>query len=248
MLAMNPAATPGLKLPVACRTPAQVVPRSAFKNAAKMPISRPSAPLARLYLVTGLVAEPEEIAPALAAALVGIDIAAVLLRLATADDRILAERVEVIAPIVQQRHAALVLDGHPALVARTGADGAHLTGIDALTQSLPGLKPKHIAGAGGLRTRHDAMLAAEAGADYVMFGEPAAGRSIASVVERIAWWAEVFEPPCVGFAANFDEVGALAAAGADFVAVGDFIWNDARGPKAAISDATTCLRVPEVTG
>ena len=213
-----------------------------------MPSPRPSAPVARLYLVTGLVAEPEEIAPALAAALVGIDIAAVLLRLAPADDRALVARVKAIAPIVQQRHAALVLDGHPALVARTGADGAHLTGVDALAQSLPGLKPTHIAGAGGLRTRHDAMLAAEAGADYVMFGEPGAQRSSASVLERIAWWADVFEPPCVGFAANLDEVGAIAAAGADFVAVGDFIWDDARGPKAAVSAAAACLRVPEVTG
>ena len=178
----------------------------------------------------------------------GIDIAAVLLRLAPADDRTLVARVKAIAPIVQQRHAALVLDGHPALVARTGADGAHLTGVDALTQSLPSLKPKHIAGAGGLATRDDAMVAGQAGADYVMFGEPAAQRSFATVLDRIAWWAEVFEPPCVGFATNFDEVGALAAAGADFVAVGDFIWNDARGPKTAVSAAAGALRAPEVTG
>ena len=81
-----------------------------------------------------------------------------------------------------------------------------------------------------------------------MFGEPDPQRSFATVLDRIAWWAELFEPPCVGFATNFDEVGALATAGADFVAVGDFIWNDARGPKAAVSAAAACLRVPEVAG
>jgi thiamine-phosphate pyrophosphorylase len=217
-------------------------------NAGRMPKQRSSAPAARLYLVTGLVAEPEAVASALSEALVGIDIAAVLLRLSPADDRTLAAHVKAIAPIVQHRHAALVLDGHPGLVARTGADGSHLDGIGALTEFLPGLKPKHIAGVGGLPTRHDAMLAAEAGADYVMFGEPSPQRSFATVLEQITWWAEVFEPPCVGFAVSLEEVGALAAAGADFVAVGDFIWNDVRGPKAAVSAAAACLRVPEVAG
>jgi thiamine-phosphate pyrophosphorylase len=235
-------------LPVVFRPFAAVVPRSVAKNAGGMPKPRSSAPAARLYLVTGLVAEPEAVTSALAEALVGIDIAAVLLRLAPADDRTLATRVKAIAPIVQHRHAALVLDGHPGLVARTGADGAHLTGIEALTESLPSLKPKHIAGAGGLLTRHDAMLVAEVGADYIMFGEPGPQRSFATVLERITWWAEVFEPPCVGFAENLEEVGALATAGADFVAVGDFIWNDVRGPKAAVSAAAACLRVAEVAG
>jgi thiamine-phosphate pyrophosphorylase len=235
-------------LPVVFRPVAPVAPRSVSKNAGRMPNPRSSAPAARLYLVTGLVAEPDAVASALAEALVGIDIAAVLLRLAPADDRTLAARVKAIAPIVQHRHAALVLDGHPGLVARTGADGAHLSGIEALTESIPSLKPKHIAGAGGLLTRHDAMLAGEAGADYIMFGEPGPQRSFATVLERIAWWAQVFEPPCVGFAENLDEVGPLAATGADFVAVGEFIWNNARGPKAAVSAAAACLRVPEVTG
>ena len=67
------------------------------------------------------------------------------------------------------------------------------------------------------------MLAGEAGADYVMFGEPdAAGRRPAfdAVAKRVAWWAELFEIPCVGFAVGLDEVAPLAAAGADFVAVG----------------------------
>ena len=70
------------------------------------------------------------------------------------------------------------------------------------------------------------MLAAEAGADYVMFGEPDAELPPALLRgdrERVAWWAEVFEIPCVGFAATLDEVAPLAAAGADFVAVGDCV-------------------------
>ena len=88
------------------------------------------------------------------------------------------------------------LDGHAELVARAGADGAHLTGIEAFTAALTGLKPDRIAGCGGLVSRHDAMLAAEGGADYVMFGEPDEGGvrpAFAAIEERVGWWAEVFE-------------------------------------------------------
>src|SRR5207248_1344601 len=110
----------------------------------------------------------------------------------------------------------------------------------------PSLKPKYIAGCGGLATRHDAMLAAESGADYVMFGEPDRDGHRAgfeAVLQRVSWWAEVLTIPCVGYAASLDEVEALARAGADFVALGETIWRDARGIAAAIAAATQ--RLPE---
>src|SRR5262245_40690871 len=83
----------------------------------------------RLYLVTPQVAEPAAIADALAAALGATDVAAVLLRLAAADDRTLIKHVKDIAPVVQGRRAALLLDGRPEVALRAGADGAHLPGI-----------------------------------------------------------------------------------------------------------------------
>ena len=132
---------------------------------------------------------------------------------------------------MQETGAALLLDGHAEIAARAGADGAHLTGIEAFTAAVEGLKPARIAGCGGLHTRDDAMLAAERGADYVMFGEPEADGqrpSFEAILERIEWWAEVFEIPCVGFAATPDEVGPLVAAGADFVAIGDALGRSAR--------------------
>jgi thiamine-phosphate pyrophosphorylase len=134
------------------------------------------------------------------------------------------------------------------MVGRAGADGAHLTGIEAFKAALATLKPDRIAGCGGLGTRHDAMVAAEAGADYVMFGEPdAAGArpSLAAVADRLSWWAEVFEVPCVGFAASLQEVEPLAAAGADFVALGDCVFSDARGCATALADAARRLQVAE---
>ena len=92
------------------------------------------------------------------------------------------------------------------------------------------------------------MLAGERGADYVMFGETEAGGrrpSFAAIVERIEWWAELFEIPCVGFAAALDEIAPLAAAGADFVAIGDALWDDPRGPAAAVAEAAAQLAAPE---
>ncbi len=199
----------------------------------------PQPPRQRIYLITPPVSDSETFSRALAAALDAGDVAAVLLRLADSDERTLINRAKAIAAVVQPRDIALLLDGRPDIAIRAGADGAHLTGIAALTAALGALKPDRIAGSGGLRSRHDAMLAAEAGADYVMFGEPdhSGGQgnqgnhcnrpAFDTVLERLNWWAELFQPPCIGYAANLDEVGALAQAGADFIALGDWIWREA---------------------
>ena len=177
--------------------------------------------------------------------LAAADVAAVLVRLKPSDQRSMLSRVKALARPIQDRGAALLLDGHADLVARAGADGAHLTGVKTLQDALPTLKPDRIAGVGGLTTRHDSMTAGEAGADYVLFGEPdAAGRrpSVEAIAERVQWWAELFEPPCVGFAVSHEEAHEFAAAGADFVLVRDFIWNDARGAAAALIDAEQAIR------
>jgi thiamine-phosphate pyrophosphorylase len=153
--------------------------------------------------------------------------------------------VKTLAPAIQDRGAALLLDGHAELVARSGADGAHLTGIDALQEALPTLKPDRIAGVGGLATRHDSMTAGEVGADYVLFGEPdAQGKrpSTEAIAERLQWWAELFEPPCAGFAASREEAYEFASAGADFVLVGDFIWADPRGALVALKEVEQAIR------
>jgi thiamine-phosphate pyrophosphorylase len=200
----------------------------------------PPRPVPRLYLATPVVDDPAALAAHLPALLAGADIAAVLLQLKSTDPRSLISRIKAFAPAVQNTGAALLIEGNAELVARGGADGAHLTGIDALQEALPTLKPDRIAGVGGLITRHDSMSAGEAGADYVLFGEPdgrGARPSAEAIAERLAWWAELFELPCVGFAATFDEAAEFAAAGADFVLVGDLIWGDPRGPAAALMDA-----------
>jgi thiamine-phosphate pyrophosphorylase len=205
-------------------------------------------PAPRLYLVTPRVEDATAFSAHLAAALAAGDVAAVLLRLAEADERTLINRAKAVAALVQDKGAALLIDGHADLVARAGADGAHLTGIAEFTAAIEQLKPERIVGVGGLSTRHDAMAAAEAGADYVMFGEPDdAGERPAfpAIEQRVAWWAEVFEAPCVGFAAAPEEVASLVKAGADFVALGDWLWRDPPTIAARLADAAGELRLPE---
>src|SRR3954469_14771691 len=205
----------------------------------------PPRPLPRLYLATPVVDDPAPLLAALPGLLAAADVAAVLLRLRQTDPRGMLSRIKTLAPAIQERGAALLLEGNVELVARAGADGAHLTGIEALQEALPTLKPDRIAGVGGLHTRHDSMAAGEAGADYVLFGEPdSEGQrpSREAIAERLQWWAELFEPPCIGFAASFAEAEQFAAAGADFVLVGDLVWDDPRGAAAALMDAGVAIR------
>ena len=205
----------------------------------------PPRPLPRLYLATPPFDDPQALLGLLPDLLNAADVAAVLLRLKPSDPRTLISRIKALAPAIQDKGAALLLDGHVDLVARAGADGAHLSGLEAFEEALPTLKPDRIAGVGGLTTRHDSMTAGELGADYVLFGEPDQKEqrpSMAAICERLQWWDEVFELPSVAFAGTLEEVGAFAAAGADFVLAGDFIWTASDGPVSALRAAMEAIR------
>jgi len=216
-----------------------------------MTSQKPQRRRARLYLVTPHLADTVSFLRDLDSVLTAGDIAALLLRLEAADERTLINRAKSVAAAVQRRNVALLLDGHPELAARAGADGAHLFGTAALTDGIGALKPDRIAGAGGLRSRHDAMLAGESGADYVMFGDPDAHGSrppLEAVTERLGWWSELFEPPCVGYAESRDEIAPFAEAGADFIALGEWLWMQNEGPAAAVAAAAGLLAEPPSRG
>lgn len=204
----------------------------------------PAPPAPRLYLATPPLTDASAFAPILADLLAAADIAAVLVRLADADERSKINRVKALTATIQDAGAALLLDGHLELVARAGADGVHVSGTEAMNDALEQLKPERIVGVGGLHSRHDSMVAGEAGADYVLFGEVEADGdrpATDAIAERLEWWAELFELPCVGYAQSLDEVELFAATGADFVMVGDAIWADARGPQTALADVVERL-------
>jgi thiamine-phosphate pyrophosphorylase len=115
---------------------------------------------------------------------------------------------------------------------------------DAVESALSSLGQDAIVGAGALERRDDAMSAGEAGASYVMFGEPDERGNRAApelVLERVGWWTEIFNVPCVAYAGSLDDVGPLAEARAEFVALGDAVWNHPAGPAEAIKQAQAIL-------
>jgi thiamine-phosphate pyrophosphorylase len=192
---------------------------------------------ARLYLATPLVTAADAFLPALRNALEEAEVTTLLLRLggAEADDT-----VRCVAALTQPRDIALMLDGENERAIGLGADGLHLAYDEKrLAAALKRLHPDHIVGVGGLATRDDAMRAGEMGADYLLFGD--ADADFEEALERVAWWAEIFETPCVALARRLEEIGPLAAAGAEFVMIGDAIWDDPRGPAEAMREAAARL-------
>ena len=215
---------------------------------AKKPIEEPLEPQ-RLYLLTPQLSEAESFLPQLEAALSAGDVACVLLRCATPDEGTIKKLVKTLLPAVQKRDAALLVEGDPAIATRSGADGVHLrvtseSDEEKLEDAIERLKPDRIVGTGGVKTKHDSMTIGEMYVDYIMFGDPAPDGwvpALEQVIERASWWTEIFTIPCVAFAPRLEVIAALAQAGADFIALGDAIWSDARGPAAATRDAQAAL-------
>ena len=189
-----------------------------------------SYPRCSLYLITPLLsaADADAFAKVFAEVVEAAAVACVLVRLAPVTQ---TDAKAIVAPILRAALAAdcaLLVENDGRLAARLGADGVHINGAGAdLIAAVESLKPERIVGAGFLRTRDEAMTAGEMGADYVMFGEPHSGAptmELPSLAERVGWWAEIFETPCVAYADTIAAAGALADAGADFVALGEAIW------------------------
>lgn len=186
------------------------------------------------------------VAPATAAARAG-GVASLLVRLSATDPGRRKAIVRAVCEAVQPEGVAVIVVGDAQLAARADADGVHLESVgEELDAALKGLRPKRIVGVGRLPTRDEAMLAGEAEPDYLLFGEPAADGFVRPLdwrVERVGWWAEIFNLPCIGYAAAADEVAPLAAAGADFVALGDWLWREA-DPAVVVAAAVAAIPAP----
>jgi thiamine-phosphate pyrophosphorylase len=211
-----------------------------------MPLTPQTSSLCSLYLVTPLLsaADATAFAKVFAEALEAAPIACALVRLTPGSETNAEAALVPIVRAARDADCALLIDEDARLAARLGADGVHIAGAGAdLEAAIKRLKPDRIVGAGSLHTRDEAMTAGEMGADYVMFGEPRDGArtmSLGSLAERVAWWAEIFETPCVAYADTLEAAGELADAGADFVALGEAIWGDS-SPAAAVREAQVLI-------
>lgn len=184
---------------------------------------------ARFTLILPADAETSRLAAALPAVLAPGRIEAVIVP-AGGDGKAQAERAKALVPLIQAAGAAALLEApeDARLVARSGAAGAHYPfGHPDFREALKTLKPARIVGVGNLRTKHEAMEAGEADVDYLMFGEPRADGftpEAEKTAERAAWWAEIFQIPCVAYAAGLSSVPTMAATHADFIALGPWLF------------------------
>jgi thiamine-phosphate pyrophosphorylase len=200
-----------------------------------------SPSLCRLYLITpprldDLAAFGHVLAHALDAG----DVAALQIRLKDVPDDVIAAAVDALMPIAEGRDVAVILNDRPDLAARLGCDGVHIGQDDApYAEARRIVGRERMVGVTCHDSRHLAMEAAEAGADYVAFGAffPTSTKEAKGHPdpEILTIWQESMETPCVAIGGiKVENARILAAAGADFLAVSAGVWSYGEGPAAAV--------------
>jgi thiamine-phosphate pyrophosphorylase len=193
----------------------------------------------RLYLISPPKLSAANFLGPLKEALKGGDVASFQLRLKHVSDDEIRRTVDLLRPVVQARGAAFILNDRPDLAAELGCDGVHVGQEDASYADARALLPHGIVGVTCHDSRHLAMEAAEAGADYIAFGaffptltkEPKTQADI----ELLRWWSGIMVVPSVAIGGiTVANAPALIEAGADFLAVSAGVWGHADGPQEAV--------------
>ena len=163
---------------------------------------------------------------------------------AAPDGQILELGRQIIAR-AQDRGVAVLINDRPDLAAELGADGVHIG-----QQDMPYARARKLVGEGAIvgvtchDSRHLAMEAGEAGADYVAFGAfyPTETKDPATraELELLTWWQEMMELPCVAIGGiTTGNARPLVEAGADFLAVSAGVWGGPGGPGEAVKAFNT---------
>jgi thiamine-phosphate pyrophosphorylase len=201
-----------------------------------------ATPDCRLYLITPpATSDLAAFGRALGEALEGGDVGAVQLRLKDVDDAIVEATCHVVRPMARSRGVPLILNDRPDLAIRFDCDGVHIGQDDApYDEARRIVGPDRIVGVTCHDSRHLAMQAAEAGADYVAFGAffPTATKAASTRAdpEILEIWQEIMLTPCVAIGGITPaNCGPLVAAGADFVAASAAVWTHPDGPRAAVA-------------
>jgi len=199
----------------------------------------------RLCLVTPPQSEPAALAKVVGAALSGGDVASLILALEPPDPGALQGLAEAIVPIAVRRGVATLVHNDTRIVGRAGADGVHIdSGAADLADAVAALRPKKIVGAGGFRSRHEAMVAGETNPDYLFFGrlDGDTGEGIfPKALELAAWWSSLFVIPAIVMGgSSIASVREAAESGIEFVALSRAVFA-AADPAAAVGEANRML-------
>jgi thiamine-phosphate pyrophosphorylase len=173
-------------------------------------------------------------------ALGGGDVASLQLRLKGVSDDEILRAGERLMRISAPSDVAFIVNDRPDLAKKLGADGVHVGQEDApYAEARALLGPDKIIGVTCHNSRHLAMEAAEAGADYVAFGAfyPTSTKEPKTRAEPeiLTWWQDIMEAPCVAIGGiTTANALPLVEAGADFLAVAAGVWEHVQGPEAAV--------------
>jgi thiamine-phosphate pyrophosphorylase len=201
----------------------------------------------QLYLVSPEVLG-DDFPDRLKAALDAGPVAAFQLRLKSAPDDEILRAAERLMPICAAHEVAFIVNDRPDLARASGADGVHLgQGDGDPREARRLLGPSAQIGVTCHDSRHLAMDAGEAGADYVAFGAffPTSTKETFHRPDPsiLSWWSRVFEIPCVAIGGITPANGrALVEAGADFLGVSSAVWAHPAGPAAAVAEFQAVLR------
>lgn len=197
-------------------------------------------PPCQLYLITPPKIVVPEFLATFRKALEGGPVAALQLRLKeVADDEVL-KAAEALLPVCEEADVALIINDRADLAQKSGAEGVHLGQTDGtVAEARKLLGADRTIGVTCHNSRHLAMEAGEAGADYVAFGAfyPTTTKEAPTRAEPeiLTWWTAISELPCVAIGGITPEnARPLVEAGADFLAVSAGVWAHADGPAAAV--------------
>jgi thiamine-phosphate pyrophosphorylase len=204
----------------------------------------------RLYLITPpTLDDPAAFAQAFAGACDGGDVAALQVRLKDVPDAAIAAAVRALAPVARARDVVVILNDRPDLAAALGCDGVHIGQSDGtFADARRAMGKDRIVGVTCHDSRHLAMEAAEAGADYVAFGAffPTTTKDAPTRAdpEILSIWQQTMLIPCVAIGGvTVENCRSLVAAGADFLAVSAGVWGFSDGPAAAVPRGAPATRV-----
>ena len=203
-------------------------------------------PACQLYLISPPAID-ETFVDQLAQAFDGGKVAAFQLRLKGIDDHAIAALAGPLQALCAEREVAFIINASIGLSTRLNADGVPLGQEDGdPREARKQLGPKVQIGVTCHDSRHLAMEAGEAGADYVAFGAfyPTTTKETTHRAEPsiLGWWTTLFELPCVAIGGiTPDNAAPLIAAGADFLAVSGTVWNHPEGPKAGVAAFASVL-------
>jgi thiamine-phosphate pyrophosphorylase len=197
----------------------------------------------RLYLITPPAFDPDSLAKELEEALAGGDVACLQLRLKDVGDDIVRGATRVLKPIAQDRGVAFIMNDRADLAAELDCDGVHVGEEDMpYAEARRLLGPDRIVGVTCGASRHRALVAAEAGADYVAFGAffpspTKSGTKYRASPELLRDWSETTVVSCCAIGGITQEnCEPLVEAGADFLAVISAVWSHPKGPRAAVAE------------